>query len=230
MADTDLRTLERRAALGDPQAQARHLLQRMRVGELPLRRISLLAYLGEPGARAALGDEAPRPSAELETWARALAGWGREVAVRATVAATEAALAAPAGVAEPCLDAARAWLTCPCDAHARAARRTSRAAAIRNAGSTALQLLFSSAGPILAGPMTLASAPNVVEERALIATREARTAARLATTTVYADDYVSIAGLVARSARRARSSRHVRQAVTRVLLRWACVGEQPGRS
>ena len=51
MADLQLRSLERRAQQGDPQAAARQLLMRVRMGQLPIEHIEWAAQLKSPIAR-----------------------------------------------------------------------------------------------------------------------------------------------------------------------------------
>lgn len=64
MTDQRLRDLERDAASGDLQTQARLLLERVRVGQLTEERLRLAAYLGDEAARVALdADPAAVPAA-----------------------------------------------------------------------------------------------------------------------------------------------------------------------
>ena len=55
MGDTRLRSLERAAAAGDVEAQARQLAERVRAGTLTRERLELAAYAGHVAAREALG-------------------------------------------------------------------------------------------------------------------------------------------------------------------------------
>lgn len=93
MTDEHLRQLERRwresRAHGDEVAL---IIERMRTGSLERSRVELAAYCGHPAARDALGGEAATPLEDLEEWGNALAPWGREVCVRAMVAAARAVL------------------------------------------------------------------------------------------------------------------------------------------
>ncbi|MCO5169417.1 MAG: hypothetical protein M9894_23990 [Planctomycetes bacterium] len=134
MADTTRRDLERRARQGDPTAAARALSARVRAGALTDERLRLAALVGDAAARLALGPAAPAEPADADGLAAALQGFGVEAVVRATVAATRAVTA----VADPragwdlararrAMDAAEAWLACPCDAHVEAARAVGQA-------------------------------------------------------------------------------------------------------
>lgn len=55
--DARLRSLERAAAAGDVEAQARQLAERVRAGTLTRERLELAAYCGDAGARMALNVE-----------------------------------------------------------------------------------------------------------------------------------------------------------------------------
>lgn len=54
MADRRLRDQERAAAQGDPQAEARLIIERVRAGALPREQVVLAARLGDPVARLAI--------------------------------------------------------------------------------------------------------------------------------------------------------------------------------
>jgi len=82
--DADLRSLERAAAGGDVDAEARLLQARLRRGDLDPTRLRLAAHLGHPAAVKALGPEAPPPPGD--DWVRALEDWGEEVCLRAALA------------------------------------------------------------------------------------------------------------------------------------------------
>lgn len=59
MGDTRLRSLERAAAAGDVEAQARQLAERVRAGTLTRERLELAAYCSAPSARLALDGLVP---------------------------------------------------------------------------------------------------------------------------------------------------------------------------
>lgn len=133
MTDQNLRDLARRAeATGSIEDEAALLLARVRAGDLAPDQLTLAAYCGHEAARRLLGEEAPTaPDVHqregLLRWAMGLRRWGREACVRAAVGAAEVVQplwerACP-GRGEPALalQAARAWLTCPCSDHARQA-------------------------------------------------------------------------------------------------------------
>jgi hypothetical protein len=66
MSDERLRMLERRwKETGAVEDEAAYLQERLRTGDLARDKLELAAYLGYPGARAALGGEAP-PADDLE--------------------------------------------------------------------------------------------------------------------------------------------------------------------
>lgn len=90
MSDERLRLLERSCAQGDDGAVAHLLRARLRTGELAPERARLAAYLGSAAACQALGlppPHRPRGRLALERWVRGLEPWGKEVAVRAALAA-----------------------------------------------------------------------------------------------------------------------------------------------
>jgi hypothetical protein len=146
-----LRELERAAALGDDDAGARLLGERLRQGTLSEARVALAAYAGDPRAAMVVGDGA-EPELDLATWLQGLWGWGREVPVRAAIAAGRHGIehleARVGWSATGCdgklalryvcasetpypldmvlldrreLEALEAWVCCPCADHARAA-------------------------------------------------------------------------------------------------------------
>lgn len=134
MADSRLRQLQRDAASGgDLEAEARFLLERVRVGKLPAERLELAAYLGDPAARLAVSVPGPDPTApwtrdELAGWVVGLRRWGKVSCVRAAVAAARLALPVwerqfpqddrPHRV----LGVAEDWIRCPCAYHTARAR------------------------------------------------------------------------------------------------------------
>jgi len=107
--DERLRELERRAATGDVEAQGALLNQRVQINDLEREQIELLAYLQYPPAWAALGWQHLKDSYQsgrgeyasfdrgsvvtydvplsLVSFAHGLRRWGREVCLRAGVAA-----------------------------------------------------------------------------------------------------------------------------------------------
>lgn len=128
MADERLRRLERAAAGGEPEAVARLLGARLRAGELDPARLDLLLHLGDPAARLAAGGGPAGEEPDPQPWVKELRRWGKEPCVRAACAITGAALpleeaAHPEdGRRRRALEAAGAWLACPCDDHRRAAK------------------------------------------------------------------------------------------------------------
>ena len=91
MSDRRVRELERLAAQGDATAAGKLLLERVRVGDLPEKRLRLAAVLGDHAATEALGGASEEP-ASLGELSRKLRR--QELAIRAALAATEAALPA----------------------------------------------------------------------------------------------------------------------------------------
>lgn len=129
MSDARLRQIER-AAHDDPYATAALLAARMRRGELTRERVEIAAYAGDEAARLAVPHLvldrgvtwADVDAQRLTDWVRGLSRWGSEVLVRAAVAAAKAAyarwaLGAHAYRAFHAIDAAEAWLACPCEEH-----------------------------------------------------------------------------------------------------------------
>lgn len=90
--DDRARGFERRAHAGDLDARARALWERVRRGEVELDRLRLAAHVGDPVSRLALGGAAPPPPADVHACARGLEAWGKEVLVRAALAAAGRAL------------------------------------------------------------------------------------------------------------------------------------------
>lgn len=88
MSDQRQRALERAAEAGDREAEAELLRERLRAGELRPERVQLLAALGEAPARMAL-DAPPAllPRGDLLALASGLTDFGKEVLVRAALAA-----------------------------------------------------------------------------------------------------------------------------------------------
>lgn len=135
MSDDWLRQLEARwRETRDALDESRYLLERMRAGELPRPRLELAAFLGHEAARLALpaapahqGDDPTRLASEL--WP-----WGKEAGVAAAVSAAHATLPEEGTRASrdrrphDAIDAAAAWVHCPCDEHVNAARVAAEAA------------------------------------------------------------------------------------------------------
>lgn len=124
MADSTRRELERRARQGDRGAAVAALAQRLRAGEVDHDALRLAALLGDPAACALLGPDAPPAPPTAHDLARALQGFDPGVAIRATITATRAtsATADPRhgwdlARARAAVDAAEAWLRCPCRPH-----------------------------------------------------------------------------------------------------------------
>jgi len=92
VSDRRLRELERLREAGDRPAAVRLLRERLRSGDLDPERLALLAYVGDEVAAEALGEAAPRPSRDLESWLRGLARWGRPAFARAATAAARLVL------------------------------------------------------------------------------------------------------------------------------------------
>lgn len=145
--DARLRSLERSAASGDLDSQARSLLERVRAGTLTRERLELAAYCGDAAARCALDGGPPSygharglgPGGCLPAgccWAcgwinlqygmEGLGRWGEMALVRASLAAAEVAHRVPSSrwQDDPALDpalhaivAARRWLAHPDQAH-----------------------------------------------------------------------------------------------------------------
>lgn len=112
-----------RAGLG---ATREGLEVRLAVAELTRPQVELAAHVGHAPARELLG--AP-PKQELLLWARGLFRFGQAACVRAALAGARAALARwepdHAGDRAPreALEAAEAWLACPCRTHHDAGER-----------------------------------------------------------------------------------------------------------
>lgn len=124
--DDRLREMEREAVLGDRVAQARLLVERVRRGRLELDRLRLAAWLGDPVARLALGEERDdggrrRGKSRRDGWTRALAAWGQEAVVRAAYVVAAESMRhwrrhyRDDRVLPGVLGAVAAWIQCPCD-------------------------------------------------------------------------------------------------------------------
>ena len=135
MTDSKLRELERQAAQGGVEAQAKLLLERVRVGDLDKAKLELAAYLGNEASRVALGKDAPEVPEGFREWVLGLQRWGREALARGAVAL--AAYTCPQNedgteILDPdeaaVLRAVCRWILCPCTRHAREADRFRHAA------------------------------------------------------------------------------------------------------
>lgn len=94
MSDARLRELERRwRASRSVTDEAAYLAELVRSGGLVKERLALAAHCGHPAAVMALPGSAAVPSLD-EAWVRGLERAGRAALVRASIAATRAALAA----------------------------------------------------------------------------------------------------------------------------------------
>ena len=139
-----LRALERQAEVSGSVADAaRVLAERLRRGTLTQERVELAAYVGDEAARlvagcacASAGDEYAWAcwcdhGLALAPWARGLSRWGEAACVRVVVAAGRVAwssscrclthnTALHSGQCSAhfgALDAAQAWIDCPCEEH-----------------------------------------------------------------------------------------------------------------
>lgn len=128
MTDQRLRDLERDAARGDLHAQARLLLERVRVGDLAEDQLLLAAYLGDAPAQAALASATTSTLPDdIDTWARSLKPFGQETSVRAALGVAGEFMTAwrmrrPSDDRPVrAIQAAVAWLHCPCPEHVLAA-------------------------------------------------------------------------------------------------------------
>jgi hypothetical protein len=90
VTDQRLRDLERDAARGDLHAQARLLLERVRVGDLTDERLRLAAYLGDEVACVALEYDPRRSVAMNGDWFRGLVPWSPALAAWALAEACAA--------------------------------------------------------------------------------------------------------------------------------------------
>lgn len=125
--DEDLRELERAAGRDEPEARVRLLAARRRAGRLDEERLDFAARLGDPVSRALLGPDAPAEE-DLMGWLESVREleppWAIEAALRAAVTGARAALPVfererpEDRGARQCVEAAEAFVTCPCAEHA----------------------------------------------------------------------------------------------------------------
>lgn len=131
---------------------------RLRAGQVTHEGLQLAAYCGHAAAAIVVQAATPVAPAEQTEWARTIfARWGKEVAVRAAVAGTRAALqahgpAAPIELPLRLIAATEDWLACPCERHSTPADAAVRAAA----SSSIFESLERAGGPL--GDATYAAA------------------------------------------------------------------------
>lgn len=125
-----MRALERAAAAGDVEAEALLLKRRLGTGDLGRRKLRLAAYLGHPAAERAFGERLRGPDQRLQSWVRGLVHFGGLAAAErigvalAELGVEQVEVQAPGEVrARAALAAAQACARCPCEEHAREARR-----------------------------------------------------------------------------------------------------------
>lgn len=126
-ADDGRRFLAQLVRAGEDEARV--LQVRLSLRDLHEERAVLAAHLGHAPARAALGARAPSDEGStLVDWGKRLFDFGQPACVRAALAASRLVLRVIPGAeidadADPrrALDAAEAWLTCPCPRHYAAA-------------------------------------------------------------------------------------------------------------
>lgn len=127
MADEGLRRLERRAGAGDLDAQARLLLERVRLGELPAERLRLLFLLDVELAARALGAERPTARPSARKLAEELEALGSEVMVRVAVALARSIIRRDEPYSHRAIRAAEAWILHPDAERARFAGNAANA-------------------------------------------------------------------------------------------------------
>lgn len=135
MTDDRLRELERRwKETGSVEDEAAWLSERVRAGYVTHDQVLVAAYLGLPPARLALGADAPTIPSANRDWVSGLRHFAKIVSVVGAVTVARNQLHiwtewAP-GDGRPglAIEAASAWIQCPCDDHARAAEAAYEAA------------------------------------------------------------------------------------------------------
>lgn len=133
MSDDYLQQLEARwRETGDSPDEAALLRERMRAGLLARPRLELAAFLGHEAARMALPGSPGLDSDEPTRLAAELWPWGKEACVAAAVSAAHAVSADGAAARDSrpqrAVEAAAAWVHCPCAAHVAQAREAADAA------------------------------------------------------------------------------------------------------
>lgn len=135
MSDEHLRELERRwKETGSVEDEDAYLRERVRIGDLTQDKLELAAYLGHQAARRYLGEQAPQAPEKLENFVGHLKSWGKETLVRSIVAAALTCLhlwekqLPEDHRPQLAINAAIAWILCPCENHEKAARTAAEAA------------------------------------------------------------------------------------------------------
>lgn len=98
---------------GDDEDAGRYVRERLRRGEVDASRLALAAYAGDAAARAALGERAPAPPADLEAWVRGLGAFDPALPGRVVAGVAGHVLLTPL---------TRAWLGAPCTPRGHAVR------------------------------------------------------------------------------------------------------------
>lgn len=130
--DERLRTLERRAQTGDPEAEAALLRYRQQIRDLPRKRLRLAAYLGHPPAQLIYEEYLRSPNQRFDKWIRGILHYGGDAAGRRVALAAARTMVPVWGetfpeeehVASYALGAAEEWIACPCPQHERAMRNS----------------------------------------------------------------------------------------------------------
>lgn len=126
MTDERIRRLEHRWRETDAaEDEAAYLRALARAGRLKAGRLALAAFLRHPAALLTSegGPFTPASEKELEVWVNGLQGWGNEVLIRSSIASARALLPlwyhTQAGDDRPrrAIEAAEAFLLCPCPEH-----------------------------------------------------------------------------------------------------------------
>lgn len=146
--DERLRELAREAAGGDVEARGRWLAERLRLRVTSRNDLELAAWLGDAGARLALGAP-PDAEDDFGRWLEGIAVAAPEAALRGAGPAVELAFelapTSDAATAQAVAEAV-AWERCPCDAHAapvgRALRRATDPLARAETGPRLARLLL----------------------------------------------------------------------------------------
>lgn len=152
MSDDDLRARERRWLETREVADEVLFLEAcLRTGRVTRDRLELAAYCGHQPAAVVVQAATPVAPAERTEWAKTLfARWGKEVTVRAAVAASREALRshgpdAPIELPLRAIAAAEDWLGCPCERHSTLADLAARAAT----GSPAFEAMERAGGRLV---------------------------------------------------------------------------------
>lgn len=208
MADDYLSQLEDRwRDTGEAQEEARVLLERIRVGLLTRGKLELAAFLGHEAARLALPEAGTARADDPRRLVTELWRWGKEACVGASVAAAQVALAGDVPWdprAQQAIEAAAAWVKCPCGDHLEAA-------------GVAAQEAMAAAG------ITDALAPDVTDARlpALAAHHCARAAAAPLVPMSIKHAYRSVKYAQALVAQAGGDPAAMRATMSHALVRWA---------